>query len=321
MAKVSIIRCGDYDRARVFDAVKRATDLACSIKESVKPNMKVLVKPNLLSARPPEDAVDTHPEVVRAVVRLVKEAGGRVILGDSPAAGFGKNVLDVYEVSGMKKLAHEEGVDLVKFTSAKFVDGIPISRYVFDCDLVISVPKFKTHCITMITAAIKNTYGVVIGMHKAAAHSKAPREEAYTFGIFHDCGIPALMQRFGDYRDTLKIAGGDSRPPTEVEEERHGTNHATIGYLIAHSWGLSDVICQAIQRHHDLGALGDDDSFSPMARVLVAVNFLAEHLHETSLRMRDDRQWVQGEGIVLDYLGLTHGEYAELSEDVMALCT
>ncbi len=150
---------------------------------------------------------------------------------------------------------------------------------------------------------------------------KAPREEAYTFGIFHDCGIPALMQRFGDYRDTLKIAGGDSRPPTEVEEERHGTNHATIGYLIAHSWGLSDVICQAIQRHHDLGALGDDDSFSPMARVLVAVNFLAEHLHETSLRMRDDRQWVQGEGIVLDYLGLTHGEYAELSEDVMALCT
>jgi len=179
MAKVSIIRCGDYDRARVFDAVKRATDLACCIKESVKPNMKVLVKPNLLSARPPEDAVDTHPEVVRAVVRLVKEAGGRVILGDSPAAGFGKNVLDVYEVSGMKKLAHEEGVDLVKFTSAKFVDGIPISRYVFDCDLVISVPKFKTHCITMITAAIKNTYGVVVGMYKAAAHSKAPREEDF----------------------------------------------------------------------------------------------------------------------------------------------
>jgi len=179
MAKVSIIRCGDYDRARVYDAVKRATDLSCCIKEAVKPNMKVLVKPNLLSARAPEDAVDTHPEVVRAVVRLVKEAGGRVLLGDSPAASFNKNVNDIYEISGMRTLANEEGIDLVKFTSAKFVDGIPISRYVFDCDLVISVPKLKTHCITMITAAIKNTYGLVVGMYKAAAHSKAPHEQDF----------------------------------------------------------------------------------------------------------------------------------------------
>ena len=178
MAKVSIIRCNDYDRARVYDAVKRATDLSCGIKESIKPGMKVLVKPNLLSARPPADAVDTHPEVVRAVVRLVKEAGGKVIIGDSPG-GFGKNINEVYEISGMKKMAEEEGVDLVKFTNAKFVDGIPISRYVFDCDIMISVPKFKTHCITMITAAIKNTYGAVIGMHKAAAHSTAPREEEF----------------------------------------------------------------------------------------------------------------------------------------------
>ena len=148
---------------------------------------------------------------------------------------------------------------------------------------------------------------------------RAPREDAYTFGIFHDCGIPALMQRFADYRETLKIAGGDSRPMTEVEEERHGTNHATIGYLIARSWGLSDVICQAIQRHHDLSILGGSDSVSSVTPVLVAVNFLAEHLNDTSLRMRDDVQWVRDGELVLDYLGLTQSEYAELSEDVLTL--
>ena len=85
MPKVSIIRCENYDTDKVFDAVKRSVDLVGGIESFVKPGMKVLVKPNLLSARPPEDAVDTHPEIVRAVVRLVKSANGVPAIGDSPA--------------------------------------------------------------------------------------------------------------------------------------------------------------------------------------------------------------------------------------------
>ena len=150
---------------------------------------------------------------------------------------------------------------------------------------------------------------------------KAPREDAYTFGIFHDCGIPVLMQRFGDdYRETLKRAGGEDRPLTDVEDECHGTNHATLGYVIARSWGLADTICQSILRHHDTGVIDGADSTHPGTRTLVAVNFLAEHLNDTSLRLRADSQWNAIGDMILDYLGLTQEEYAEIREDVVALC-
>lgn len=178
MSKVALIRCTDYGRKRVFEAVKRAIDLVGGISEFVKPGMKVLLKPNLLSARFPADGVDTHPEVVRAVVRLVKGAGARPVIGDSPG-GYGANVDEVFEKSGMKEIAHEEDVELIKFTASKFVDGIPISRHVFDSNCMISIPKFKTHGVTVLTAAIKNSFGTVVGLYKAESHSRAPKEEDF----------------------------------------------------------------------------------------------------------------------------------------------
>ncbi|MFA4981256.1 MAG: DUF362 domain-containing protein [Candidatus Omnitrophota bacterium] len=178
MTKVALAKCADYDTTKVFEAVKKAVDLVGGIGSYVKPGMKVLLKPNLLSARPPDDAVDTHPEVVRAVVRLVKSAGATPLIGDSPG-GYGKNIDEVFNKSGMRKMAREEAVELVKFTSSKTVDGIPISRYVFDCGCIISLPKLKTHGITILTAAIKNTYGMVVGLYKAECHSRAPKEKDF----------------------------------------------------------------------------------------------------------------------------------------------
>lgn len=176
MSKVAIIRCPDYDRRRVEEAVKKAVDLVGGMDSFVKSGMKVLVKPNLLSERKPEDAVDTHPEVVRAVVRLVKAAGGIPMIGDSPG-GYGKNIDEIFDASGMRDISKEEGVELLKFTSSTMVDGFPVARQVLEADRIISVPKMKTHCITVITAGIKNTFGTVTGVHKAGCHSKAPREE------------------------------------------------------------------------------------------------------------------------------------------------
>src|SRR3989338_1224665 len=178
MAKVSIIRCPDYETANVFNAVKRAVDLIGGIDTFVKPGMKVLLKPNLLSARVPDDAVDTHPEVVRAVVRLVKGAGAVPCIRDSPG-GYGKNIDEVFEKSGIKRMAEEEGVELERFTASRFVNGTPIARQIFASDRVISIPKLKTHSVTVLTAAIKNMFGAVVGLYKAQCHSRAPKEEDF----------------------------------------------------------------------------------------------------------------------------------------------
>ncbi|MCX5667050.1 MAG: DUF362 domain-containing protein [Candidatus Omnitrophica bacterium] len=179
MARVVLVRCESYDTGKVFDAVKRSVDLLGGIEAFVKPGMKVLLKPNLLSARLPEDAVDTHPEVVRAVVRLVKGAGAVPFIGDSPG-GFGKNIGEIFEKSGMKRIADEEGVRLEAFTTSKFVNGIPIARQIFDSDRVISIPKFKTHSVTVLTAAVKNMFGSVVGLYKAECHSRSPKEEDFS---------------------------------------------------------------------------------------------------------------------------------------------
>lgn len=149
---------------------------------------------------------------------------------------------------------------------------------------------------------------------------KAPREEAYTFGLFRDCGIPILMQRFPDYRETLKRAAGQNVPLTKVEDEYHGTNHATVGYMVARSWGLSESIYRAILCHHDVDVIAGVDASQPLTRTLVAINFLAEHLNDTSLRMRSDSQWEEIGEEILDYLGLTVDEYEEIAEDVATIC-
>ncbi|MDD3905881.1 MAG: DUF362 domain-containing protein [Candidatus Omnitrophica bacterium] len=178
MAKVAIVGCDNYDTGKVFDAVKRAVDLSGGMEAFVERGTKVLIKPNLISERPPEDAVDTHPEVVRAVIRLVKAAGGIPLVGDSPG-GYGANIEKILEISGIGAAAREEGVEVVRFTAARFVDGIPFTRYIFDCASIISVPKLKTHGVTTLTAAIKNMYGTVAGLYKAECHSRAPKEEDF----------------------------------------------------------------------------------------------------------------------------------------------
>lgn len=149
---------------------------------------------------------------------------------------------------------------------------------------------------------------------------RAPREEAYMFGLFRDCGIPLLMQRFPDYKETLKIAGADSRSLAEVEEERHGTSHAVVGYMVGRTWGLSDAVCDAIRHHHDMEMLAADEFKQPLTRTLVCVNFVAEHINDALLRMRQDTLWDGYGALVLDYLGLSEAEYREIEDGVFELC-
>ena len=175
-SEVSIVRCENYDPYMVGNSTRRAIDLIGGIAKFIKPGENVLIKPNILSARKPEEAVCTHPEVVRAVVRIVKERASHVTIGDSPG-GFIKDVKKVYEASGIERIAKEERVNLAKFTFSRTIDGFPISARILEADKIISISKFKTHEITGITGAIKNMYGAVVGLYKTQCHAKAPTEK------------------------------------------------------------------------------------------------------------------------------------------------
>ncbi len=176
MSKVSIVRCEDYTGERITDAVSRSVDFLGGIESFVKKADTVLIKPNLLSAREPEEAVCTHPEVVRAAIRLVKKAGGRPVVGDSPGNFFTTRDVDfVYEKTQIKRIAEEEDIELVKFDKSRLINGYPIAEAALNASVIISLPKLKTHALTVMTGGVKNTFGMIPGLYKVECHRKKPK--------------------------------------------------------------------------------------------------------------------------------------------------
>lgn len=171
-SRVSIVRCTSYEPPLLLEATKKAIDLIGGITSFIKPQSKVLVKPNLLMAKEPESGIDTHPEVVRAVIKILKEINCKIYLGDGPSVwgNQAKDVDDVYEISGMKKVSCEEDIELVKFDKRRWRGKFPLTTWLDNCDYLVSVPKFKTHNITILTGAIKNLFGLIPGTYKTELH-------------------------------------------------------------------------------------------------------------------------------------------------------
>jgi uncharacterized protein (DUF362 family)/Pyruvate/2-oxoacid:ferredoxin oxidoreductase delta subunit len=197
---VSVVRCTDYDRNRVHDAVKRAVELLGDMQDFVKPGERVLIKPNLLKARPPEAAVTTHPEVVRAVIRLVHEAGGRAIVGDSPGMGDLKKVA---EKAGILDVVNEEGAQLEDLSEALEVKNngrfqhFEVSRLAYEADVLINLPKLKTHGMTTLTGAVKNLFGCIPGRRKIQWH--------FNTGVNHDLFMRMLAELYALLKPRITI--------------------------------------------------------------------------------------------------------------------
>lgn len=179
--KVSIVKCRDYSPEVVHNKVREAVDLIGGISSFVKPRSRVLVKPNLLMAKEPEFGITTHPEVLRAAVKLLKEIECNILVGDGPSVwgGYIENVDDVYERTGVVKVCKEEGVELVKFEKKRMREKFPLVALLDECDCVVNIPKFKTHEFTLLTGAIKNLFGLVWGTFKTELHKKYFQKEDF----------------------------------------------------------------------------------------------------------------------------------------------
>ncbi len=174
--KVSLVRCESYDTAEVEAAVKRSVDLLGGIGRFIKPGEKVLLKPNLLTNVAPETGIVTHPEVLRAAIRLIKPVTKNIFCGDSPSVwGEKPDVAKVYETTGMKEICRQEGIEIVYFTHPVMKGIYPLEDFAFKADRLINIPKFKTHGFTVLTAALKNLFGLVVGMHKMKVHLDNPK--------------------------------------------------------------------------------------------------------------------------------------------------
>jgi uncharacterized protein (DUF362 family)/Pyruvate/2-oxoacid:ferredoxin oxidoreductase delta subunit len=181
-ACVSVVPCETYEIEALHRAVSAALAPLGGMRRFVRPGMQVLLKPNLLAAADRTRAVTTHPALVEVVAESVQEAGGVVWIGDSPA-GPGENGPRVYHASGMDEVAARTGSRLVPF------DGVVwkrrsghdylIARPLLEADLVINLPKLKTHSFTLYTGGVKNLFGAIPGTRKREVHCRAPGVTAF----------------------------------------------------------------------------------------------------------------------------------------------
>lgn len=176
---VGIQKCSDYEYARVKEALR-------TIMKDVPPpcceGKVVLLKPNILSPKKPEAAICTHPVVVEAAVSLFLEYGAKkVLVGESPATA---NSTLAAKATGMYEAVYRAGGEWADFSSkvtvpcntGKMVKSFDFASPFAEADLVVSVSKLKTHQLMAYTGAMKNLFGLVVGLEKAKTHYRFPNK-------------------------------------------------------------------------------------------------------------------------------------------------
>jgi len=255
---VSLVKCANYDAGLVYASVKKSLDLLGGITNFIRPDSLCLVKPNLLMAKAPECAITTHPEVVRAVIRMLKEINCRVIVGDSPSV-WGKyieKVDQVYEETGIKKVCLEEGAELVEFNKKRMRKDFPLTALLDECGYYINLPKFKTHGLTCLSGAIKNNFGLVPGTFKTELH-----KNYFELGAFANI----LVDIYAEARPALTIVDGiiamegegpgTSGKPRELGLLLAGADCVALDSAMAHIMGIKpkDVLTTRIAGERNLG--------------------------------------------------------------------
>ncbi len=178
---VSIVRCADYGEETCERALREVLAPFGGL-DWVRPGMRVVIKANLVSAMKPEKAATTHPALLAALTRMLRERGANVVIGDSPGGTFAAPHLNaVYRVCGLSE-AEAAGAELNRDFSQKEADlpgahtakHITYTGYLDGADAIISFCKLKSHGMLSLSAATKNLFGAIPGIIKPEYHYRYP---------------------------------------------------------------------------------------------------------------------------------------------------
>ena len=190
MSQVFVSPVAHYDKTLLNEAIKQQfANMGLCAKDFE--DKRIALKPNLLLKRSPEGATTTHPLVVQAVIETLFSYGVKpqqITLAESPGGLYNPLRLNgIYKESGMEAVANETGIGLnqdvsfqeVKTRDARLVQSFSLIRPIVEADLVISICKLKTHCMTGLSGGVKNLFGCVPGLQKPQLHSRFTREEDF----------------------------------------------------------------------------------------------------------------------------------------------
>ncbi len=257
MSKV-MIHPATYEN--VHQAVERAFELfPLDLKGKT-----VLIKPNVLRSTLAEEGVVTHPAVLRAVVEKVESMGpSSIVVGDNPGLmSYGANE-ESFRKTGLMEAAGKYyqniGNDSLKVDfNPEYMPQVSLSRIVHDADVIISLPKFKTHGLTVLTGAIKNSYGILPGAQKAKLHKAAGSPER-----FHEMVVDVFRLRVPDLFIMDAVVGMEGNGPASPDLRDIGLilasdNAVAMDAVVAKMMGCEPGVLRFLQKAKEMG-LGDYD--------------------------------------------------------------
>jgi len=256
---------------------------------------RVLVKPNMLGPYPPEKGITTHPSLIRSLVKALRKRGAICWVGDNPGmSGYAANERCA-RVSGILGAADGGYVNFAKETvqvsvESRFLDKLVVSRAVLDADLLINVPKFKTHVQTRLTGAVKNMFGILAGAEKARVHHAVPRPRQFSEALVDIYRVRVPDLTFMDAVVGMEgngPSGKDLRPVGKVLASRNGV---CLDGLMASMMGIPargvdhlGIACQRGMGEIDPAGMDVQGSWEPLEKFKAPVSFASRGWFGTAL--------------------------------------
>jgi uncharacterized protein (DUF362 family)/Pyruvate/2-oxoacid:ferredoxin oxidoreductase delta subunit len=242
-----------------YENVRQAVDLVFELFPVTFKGKKVLIKPNVLRSSMAKESIVTNPAVLCAVVEKVESMGpASIVVGDNPGLfSYGANE-ESFTKTGLMEAAkgHYQNIGndsrMVAF-NAKFMPAVSVSRAVMDTDIFISLPKFKTHGLTVLTGAIKNSYGILPGAQKAMLHKAAGSPER-----FHEVIVDVFRLRVPDLFIVDAVVGMEGNGPASPDLRDIGLilasdNAVAVDAVIATMMGCEPGRLRFLQRAKEAG--------------------------------------------------------------------
>jgi uncharacterized protein (DUF362 family) len=170
---VTLIQCSDYSRSKIAEAIERQFELLGGLNKFVRPGDSVLLKPNFIAPRSHRHATQTHPAIIIEIARLMKDFGAKPFVGDSPAWA---NIFASVKALRLEEPLKRLDVPVKQLNKPRWCrigkknTKVGISSVALDADVIINLPKFKSHQQLVATFAVKNMFGCVSGKRKALWH-------------------------------------------------------------------------------------------------------------------------------------------------------
>jgi HD-like signal output (HDOD) protein len=283
------------------------TDQTANTAAHLETRMKIEIREIGIPPRPAilaqieAEAAKDDPDFISLAKLLGKDVGlaaGMIKIANSPYFAFGRKVPTVQEallVLGLKLVM-------------KTISGLALQQ-VFKHAPNMEWFWDASAMTAEVSACLAKQLGRNIGIRA---------EDAHTFALFRDCGLPMLMIPFPDYREVLTRASSETTLSfTDIEDQAMGLNHAAIGAQLAEDWLLPEETCLAIRHHHDVAALNGSLGIAPRARQLIAIALLADYLIQEKSGQPPSSEWNKLGADCLATLDLTLEALPELG----ALCT